>query len=128
MMLTTFAAAGSSKSTGQQPVWTYTLISSAVSVPAGAITSPGGLTVAFSEPSWAMPDLRGWRLNAAKREILRLTDGNVASLKSHDATGAGRAQFWDPNWRVCSQNVPPGAKITTTTTIDFGVAKIREAC
>jgi hypothetical protein len=64
----------------------------------------------------------------AKREILRLTDYNVSTLRSHDASGAGRAQFWDPDWKVCSQNVPPGGRITTTTIIDFGVVKIREHC
>jgi hypothetical protein len=125
------AAAGSGKSTAQQPVPAYTLISAAVSVPAGTTASPVGFAAVsqeLSEPSWIMPDLRGWRLNAAKREILRLTDDNVSSLKSHDASGAGRAQFWDPDWKVCSQNVPPGARITTTTTIDFGVVKIRENC
>jgi hypothetical protein len=64
----------------------------------------------------------------ARREILRLTDYNVSTLRSHDASGAGRAQLWDPDWKVCSQNVPPGGRITTTTIIDFGVVKIREHC
>ena len=102
-----------------------------LSVPASTVPSPVGFVAVlqkFSEPSWTMPDLRGWRLNAAKREILRLTDDNVSSLRSHDVSGARRAQFWDPDWKVCSQNVPPGARITTTTTIDFGVVKIRENC
>ena len=106
-------------------------VSRAVFAPVGTVASPVGFVLAsqeFSDPSWVMPDLGGWRLNAAKREILRLTDDNVSSLKSHDASGAGRAQFWDPDWKVCSQNVPPGARITTTTTIDFGVVKIRENC
>ena len=106
-------------------------VSRAVFTFAGAAAAPVGFAVVsqkFSDPSWAMPDLTGWRLNAAKREILRLTDGNVSFLKSHDASGARRAQFWDPDWKVCSQNVPPGARITTTTTIDFGVVKIRENC
>jgi hypothetical protein len=123
--------AGSGESTAQQPVSARTLALSAVSAPAGTVASPVGFVAVshkFSEPSWMMPDLRGWRLNAAKREILRLTDDNVSSLRSHDASGARRAQFWDPDWKVCSQNVPPGARITTTTTIDFGVVKIRENC
>jgi hypothetical protein len=120
-------AAGNGKFTAHQPVWTGT---SAAAAPTG-ILAPVRLAITsqkFSEPSWTMPDLRGWRLNAAKREILRLTDYNVASLKSHDASGAGREQFWDPNWKVCEQNVPPGARVTTTTTIDFGVVKIKENC
>ena len=122
---------GNGRSAVQGPASVHAPVSRAVFAPAGAVVSPVGLALAsqeLSDPSWAMPDLTGWRLNAAKRQILRLTDGNVSSLKSHDASGARRAQFWDPDWKVCSQNVPPGARITTTTTIDFGVVKIRENC
>lgn len=125
------AAAGSGQSTARQSVSADAPASSTVSGSAGTSVSPvsfAAVSQEFSEPSWTMPNLRGWRLNAAKREILRLTDDNVSSLKSHDASGGRRAQLWDPNWKVCSQNVPPGARITTTTTIDFAVVKIREHC
>jgi hypothetical protein len=125
------ATAGSGKPTTQQAVSAHTPVSSVVSLPAATISSSVDFTVIlqkFSEPNWTMPDLGGWRLNAAKREILRLTDDNVSSLRSHDASGARRTQFCDPDWKVCSQNVSPGARITTTTTIDFGVVKIRENC
>jgi hypothetical protein len=124
-------AIGNDAPTALRPVWRQASGSPATTASAEVIADPASFSPAsqeFSEPSWTMPDLRGWRLNAAKREILRLTDYNVASLRSHDASGAGRAQFWDPNWKVCSQNVPPGARITTTTTIDFGVVKIKETC
>lgn len=127
LMMLALATAGSNKSATRSPILAHAPISSIVSFPAGNIASSVDVTTAeLSEPSWVMPDLRGWRLNAAKREIPRLTQGNASSLKLHDASGAARTQFWDPNWKVCSQNVPPGAKITTTTTIDFGVVKIRE--
>jgi len=129
LMILVLAAIGSGKPATRPPILAHTPVLPAVSFPVGAVASSVGfVAVEFSEPSWVMPDLRGWRLNAAKREVLRLTQGNVSSLKSHDASGTGRAQFWDPNWKVCSQNVPPGARITTTTTVDFGVVKIREHC
>ncbi|MBV9057610.1 MAG: hypothetical protein JO296_13805 [Pseudonocardiales bacterium] len=121
---------GNDKSSARQPVWVHTLAYPAI-LSASLVAAPASYVIAsqeFLEPSWTMPDLHGWRLNAAKREILRLTDYNVASLKSHDASGARRAQFWDPDWKVCSQNIPPGTRISTTTTIDFGVVKIKENC
>lgn len=131
LVMLALVTVGSGRSAVWKSVWVRVPVSWAVFAPVGTVASPVGFVLAsqeFSDPSWVMPDLGGWRLNAAKREILRLTDDNVSSLKSHDASGAGRAQFWDPDWKVCSQNVPPGARITTTTTIDFGVVKIRENC
>jgi hypothetical protein len=100
-----FAIADNDICTTRQSGWDHTFTSPAT----GKGAAPVSITIApqdFSEPSWTMPNLRGWRLNAAKRELLRLTDYNVASLKSHDASGAGRTQFWDSNWKVCEQNVP----------------------
>lgn len=129
LIIPVLAATGSGKPAARPFILAHAPVSPAVSFPVdNAASSASFATVEFSEPSWAMPDLRGWRLNAAKREVLRLTQDNVSSFKSHDASGAGRAQFWDPNWKVCSQNVPPGARITTTTTIDFSVVKVREHC
>ena len=131
LAMLTLATAENGRPTIQRPVSVSEPVSRAVFGLAGTAASPAGFAMVsqeLSDPSWVMPDLTGWRLNAAKREILRLTDGNVSSLKSHDGSGSRRAQFWDPDWKVCSQNVPSGARITTTTTIDFGVVKIRENC
>jgi hypothetical protein len=78
--------------------------------------------------SATMPDLVGWRLQSAQDRIQSLTNFEIAVTTSHDATGAGRHQVWDRNWKVCSQNIPPGAAIDTGTRIDFGAVKIEESC
>jgi hypothetical protein len=78
--------------------------------------------------SWTMPNLVGANLQDAQNAIQALTDNAIFFTKSHDATGAGRQQILDRNWKVCSQNVRPGTKITADTAIDFGAAKLDERC
>jgi hypothetical protein len=75
-----------------------------------------------------MPDLVGSVLQDAQDSIQRLTGYGIAITTSHDATGAGRMQVADRNWKVCTQNVPPGAAITSSSRIDFGVVKLDESC
>ncbi|MDQ3762419.1 MAG: PASTA domain-containing protein [Actinomycetota bacterium] len=75
-----------------------------------------------------MPNLVGSNLQAAQNAIQELTDFAISVTTSSDATGAGRAQVVDRNWKVCSQSVPPGTAIRTGTQIDFGVVKIDERC
>ena len=43
------------------------------------------------------------------------------NLRSQDATGRGRHQFWDRNWVVISQSPAAGAKAPPGTRIVFGV-------
>lgn len=83
-----------------------------------------------SEPptSATMPDLVGSQLQSAQDRIQSLTNFGIAVTTSHDATGAGRHQVWDRNWKVCSQNIPPGTAIDSGTRIDFGAVKIEESC
>jgi hypothetical protein len=78
--------------------------------------------------SWTMPNLVGANLQEAQDAIQALTGNAIFFTKSHDATGAGRHQILDRDWKVCSQNVPPGTKITADTAIDFGAAKVDERC
>lgn len=67
-------------------------------------------------------------LQDAQDAIQSLTSYGIAITKSHDATGAGRRQILDRDWKVCEQSVKPGATITANTAIDFGAAKLGEAC
>jgi|ThiBiot_300_biof_2_1041535.scaffolds.fasta_scaffold05305_2 hypothetical protein len=78
--------------------------------------------------SWVMPDLVGSGLQDAQDAIQKLTSYGIAITKSHDATGAGRRQILDRDWKVCDQSVKAGTTITSDTTIDFGAAKLGEAC
>jgi hypothetical protein len=89
-------------------------------VGAGLITSP----VAAGAPSWQMPDAIGMDLQGAQDMVQSATGGEVWFSSSTDLTGQGRAQFSDRNWQVCTSTPPPGATITASTDIDFGVVRI----
>ena len=101
-----------------------------VPVPAPPATAPAAATAARppQQTSWVMPNLVGAGLQEAQDRIQRLTDFGIAVTTSHDATGAGRMQVSDRNWKVCSQNVSPGETITSATRIDFAAAKLDEDC
>ncbi len=94
--------------------------------PSSAPTSAS--SAAGSATTWTMPDLVGSQLQSAQDQIQSLTNFGIALTTSHDATGAGRHQVWDRNWKICSQNIPPGATIDSGTRIDFGAVKIEESC
>jgi poly(3-hydroxybutyrate) depolymerase len=87
---------------------------------AGFITSP----VAVAAESWQMPDLIGMDLQGAQDMVQSATGGEVWFSSSTDLTGQGRAQFSDRNWQVCTSTPPPGATITASTDIDFGVVRV----
>lgn len=99
-----------------------------VPVPAPAPRATAAPTAAPAQTSWVMPNLVGAGLQDAQDTIQRLTDYGIAITTSHDATGAGRMQVSDRNWKVCSQNVSPGETITSATRIDFAAAKLDEDC
>ena len=54
-----------------------------------------------------MPNLVGHGLQDAQDTIQALTDDRIFVTKSHDATGAGRHQILDRDWKVCDQDVRP---------------------
>lgn len=118
----TFGAAGCGGSTAQPPAPTPAAVPSAVPVPTSAVAAVP------PQSSWKMPNLVGSNLQEAQDAIQALTAFGVAVTTSHDVTGAGRQQVLDRNWQVCSQNIPPGATITTSTMIDFGAVKLSERC
>jgi hypothetical protein len=75
-----------------------------------------------------MPSLVGAGLQEAQNRIQALTGDQIFLTQSHDATGAERLQVLDANWKVCSQNIRAGAKITKDSQIDFGAVKLEESC
>jgi beta-lactam-binding protein with PASTA domain len=100
-----------------------------ISVTAPPVTvDPAVPTAAAAPTSWVMPNLVGVNLQDAQNRIQSLTTYAIAITTSHDATGAGRQQIVDRNWKVCSQNVPPGQRIRADTKIDFGAVKTTERC
>lgn len=118
----TLGPAGCGGPTAQQPTPTPASIAPDIPVP----TSAAAPTPAQS--SWTMPDFVGSNLQEAQDTIQRLTNFEIALTTSHDATGAGREQVVDRSWRVCSQNIRPGATITNSSMIDFGAVKLSERC
>lgn len=108
-------------------------VTETVTVPPRApetITYPPSVAppVTQTAASWTMPNLVGTGLQEAQDAIQELTGFGIAVTTSHDATGANRMQVADRNWKVCTQNVPPGATITRDTRIDFGAVKLEESC
>jgi hypothetical protein len=77
---------------------------------------------------WAMPNLVGAGLQQAQDRIQALTGDAIFLTTSHDATGRNRHQVLDSSWKVCSQNIAPGAQIAAGDKIDFGAVKLSESC
>lgn len=103
----------------------------AVAPPAPSVSASSAATVPAAPAvpaSWVMPDLVGSNLQDAQDAIQSLTGFGIAVTISHDATGDGRNQVLDRNWKVCSQNLRPGTAITADTRIDFGTVKLEERC
>ncbi|MFL6141306.1 MAG: hypothetical protein ACJ72N_05465 [Labedaea sp.] len=85
-------------------------------------------TPAAAAQQWVMPNLVGTNLQAAQDQIQALTGNPLFITFSHDATKQNRHQVLDSNWTVCSQNIPPGSSISSTSRIDFGAVKNGERC
>lgn len=77
---------------------------------------------------WSMPNLVGTVLQDAQDQIQAVTGNPVFLTTSHDVSGRSRLQALDSNWKVCSQNVEPGAPLTADSLVDFGVVKLDETC
>jgi hypothetical protein len=75
-----------------------------------------------------MPNEFGKVLQDAQDNIQRVSGDPLFVSTSTDATGRGRHQILDRDWKVCAQNVAPGRRIDTNTEIDFSVVKLSEAC
>lgn len=80
--------------------------------------------VAGCSSSKELPDLTGAQLQSAQD---RAQSAGFGNLSSEDATGQGRAQVWDRNWRVCSQE-PKAGEADPETLVVFSVVKEGESC
>ena len=75
-----------------------------------------------------MPDLVGQTLQLAQDSVQAASGNPLFISFSRDLSGEDRSQVLDSNWKVCTQNVAPGATFTDDTRIDFGVVKLEETC
>ncbi|WP_405909565.1 hypothetical protein OG742_37185 [Streptomyces sp. NBC_00828] len=81
-------------------------------------------TPAAEPETAALPDMTGEVLQTAQDAAQA---AGFFSLTSSDATGQGRFQVLDRNWKVCSQTPEPGEH-PVDTTIDFATVKLTESC
>jgi hypothetical protein len=75
-----------------------------------------------------MPNEVGKVLQSAQDDLQSVSGDPLYFSTSSDATGQGRHQVLDRNWKVCSQNVAPGATVGPDQTVDFSVVKLDETC
>ena len=75
-----------------------------------------------------MPNEVGKVLQDAQDDLQRVSRDPVFFSHSHDATGQGRHQILDRDWKVCSQNVAPGTRVAFDAHIVFDVVKLDETC
>ncbi len=93
-----------------------------------AVTAASTTPTAPSADSFVMPNEVGQGLQAAQDDIQRVSGNPLFFTDSTDASGAGRLQILDRDWKVCSQNVAPGARVNQDSDISFAAVKLGEAC
>ncbi|MGX4687760.1 PASTA domain-containing protein [Streptomyces sp. JNUCC 63] len=103
--------------------------SSSTPTPVRSATTAGGVPTQDDKPTVTerakVPHFVGMGLQSAQDAAQEL---GFYALTSHDALGRGRAQVFDRNWKVCSQNVAAGRTVPTDTKLDFGAVKLEESC
>lgn len=75
-----------------------------------------------------MPSAIGLNLQDAQDGIQALTGNPGFITLSEDATGQGRNQVLDGNWKVCAQTPEPGATFSNGTKVVFYSVKLNEPC
>jgi hypothetical protein len=78
--------------------------------------------------SWVMPNEVGKVLQGAQDDVQRASGDAVFFSHSQDATGQGRFQVLDSNWKVCSQNIAAGQPVAWDGHVVFSVVKLSETC
>jgi hypothetical protein len=72
-----------------------------------------------------MPRLVGENLQLAQDKLQALGSYFV---DQEDASGLGRLQVNDSNWKVCKQSPAPGRKTPTETIVILSAVKLSEQC
>lgn len=74
---------------------------------------------------FTMPDVIGMNLQDAQDQLQAL--GSYL-MDQEDASGKGRIQINDSNWKVCSQQPLAGEQVPTSTTVVLSSVKTDESC
>lgn len=91
----------------------------------GAGGSPPAQDSAAAEAAGTMPDVVGMVLQDAQ-DTLQAKGSYL--MDQVDATGQGRFQLLDSNWRVCDQAPAAGEALTATTLVRLSAVKLDETC
>lgn len=89
------------------------------SQPSPASSVPGGTN------GPVMPSVVGMVLQDAQ-DLLQ-SQGSYL-MDQIDATGGGRYQFFDSNWKVCSQEPSAGAPLASSDVVKLNTVKLDESC
>ena len=92
-----------------------------VTTTATVVVTPTGVPVG----TLAMPPLVGLGLQDAQDQLQSL--GSFV-LNQEDASGQGRHQLIDSNWKVCSQDPAAGSLISVTSSVTLRAVKNEETC
>ncbi|HEY8980483.1 MAG TPA: PASTA domain-containing protein [Streptomyces sp.] len=69
-----------------------------------------------------MPDFRGKSVKVARQAL-----DSSTSITVNDVSGESRMVLLESNWKVCTQNPKPGAKLDGQP-VEFGAVKFGESC
>jgi hypothetical protein len=75
--------------------------------------------------TFVMPDVVGANLQEAQDSLQAL--GSYL-MDQTDASGAGRAQLVDSNWKVCTQEPVAGTEVAVDAMVKLGAVKTDESC
>lgn len=136
LVLLLAAAAGCSSSGNGSAPRTVDHTVTVSSTPSGASStasivpssSAAGTSEAVGASSFTMPNEVGRNLQDAQDDVQAVSGNPLFFTRSTDATGAGRHQILDRDWKVCSQNVPAGTSVGAEADIVFSVVKLTERC
>ncbi|HZE48877.1 MAG TPA: hypothetical protein VE074_04900 [Jatrophihabitantaceae bacterium] len=99
------------------------------SAPAASTSTAPPTTSAETGATFTMPNEIGKVLQDAQDDIQRVSHDPVFYTSSKDATGRGRHQILDRDWKVCAQNVAAGQRVERSRVlITFSVVKLAESC
>jgi hypothetical protein len=110
------------------PVETVTVTAQPTNQPSSTQPTDQASSTPSDEPSeeaFKMPELVGMGLQDAQDKLQSL--GSYL-LDQQDATGLGRMQILDSNWKVCSQDPGPGAKVPLSAMVSLASVKLSESC
>jgi hypothetical protein len=95
---------------------------------APAASSQVGNDSAAPDGTFVMPNEVGKGLQSSQDDLQAISGEPLYYSDSRDALGAHRFQILDSDWKVCSQNVASGTRVTSKMVVTFSVVKLDETC